>query len=85
MAQRLAVAAIGIPLAVIVIWTGGWLMAIVLALIAALGASEVCRLAASRGVRAFVPASAALAAAFVVFAFEHPGIMQAAPYQWAST
>jgi phosphatidate cytidylyltransferase len=85
LAQRVAVAAIGIPLAVIVIWAGGWWMGIVLALLAAVGASEVCRFLAARGVRAFVPGSAALSAAFVVFAIEHPTFQEASPYQWAAT
>jgi phosphatidate cytidylyltransferase len=85
LAQRVAVAAIGVPLAVIVIWAGGWWMGTALALIAAAGAAEVCRFAAARSVRAFVPACAALAAAFVVLAVQHPTFFSAAPYQWAAT
>jgi phosphatidate cytidylyltransferase len=85
LAQRVAVAAIGVPLAVVVIWMGGWWMTIVLLLVAAAGAAELCRFALARGVRAFVPASAALAAAFVVFAMDHPTLTEAAPYHWAAT
>lgn len=85
LAQRVAVAAIGIPLAVVVIWAGGWWMGIVLAVIAALGASEVCRFAEARGVRPFAPGSIALGAAFVIFAVAHPSFQAASPYQWAAT
>jgi phosphatidate cytidylyltransferase len=85
LARRVAVAAVGIPLAVLLVWLGGWPLGIVLALLAGLGAAEVCHLAGRQGVRAFVPASAALAAAFIVFAVEHERLVDAAPYFSVST
>lgn len=51
--RRLAVAAVGIPLGVLVILQGGWLLAGVLAALAALGTWEVYALAAQRGWRPF--------------------------------
>lgn len=64
--KRVAVAAAGIPLAVLVVYIGGWLLAGILAGIAAGGAAELYRLAARRGARPFVIPGAALAAALVL-------------------
>ena len=85
LARRVAVAAVGIPVAIALIWLGGWPLGIALGLVAAAGAAEVCRLSAARGVRAYVPAAAALSAAYVVFAVEHSGLGAAAPYAWVAT
>jgi phosphatidate cytidylyltransferase len=41
---RIATAAVGIPLALLVIWVGGWPLAVVVALIAVLGIGEFMRL-----------------------------------------
>lgn len=51
LSKRVAVAAVGIPLAVLVLYIGGWVLALVLAAIAAGGAAEVYRLARQRSVR----------------------------------
>ncbi len=62
--RRLGVAAVGIPLGLAVTWGGSWVVAVVLAGVAALGAAEVCRIAEAGGWRPFrwlaVPASALL-------------------------
>jgi phosphatidate cytidylyltransferase len=50
LARRIAVAAIGIPAAIGLIYLGGWILAATLALLGALGALEVYRLAARRGI-----------------------------------
>ncbi|HEX6307950.1 MAG TPA: phosphatidate cytidylyltransferase [Longimicrobiales bacterium] len=63
--KRVAVAAIGIPLAVLVVYIGGWLLAVILAAIAAGGAVELYRLARKHGVRPLTLPGAALAAALV--------------------
>jgi phosphatidate cytidylyltransferase len=70
--KRVAVAAVGIPLAVLVLWIGGWILAVVLAAIAAGGAAEFYRLARERGVRPFAAAGAALAAMPVLFTMVTP-------------
>jgi phosphatidate cytidylyltransferase len=66
--RRVAVAAVGIPIALIVIWFGGTLLALFLAAIAAGATVELFRMAAARGVRPFVAGGALLAAAPVLIA-----------------
>jgi phosphatidate cytidylyltransferase len=51
--RRVAVAVVGIPLGVLLVWAGGWPLALVVALLAALGASEAFGLAQARGWRPF--------------------------------
>lgn len=83
--KRLAVASLGIPVAVLLVYIGGWLLGIALALVAAGGAAELYRMAAQKGVRAFFPAGAAMAAAFVAFAVRHDDPNVAATYFWVIT
>jgi len=64
--KRVAVAAIGIPVALIIICIGGWPLAVLLAGIGALGSLEYYRLAETRGVRPLKAIGAAGAAAFVL-------------------
>lgn len=80
LARRVAVAALGIPFAILLIYLGGWPLGIVLALLAALGASEMCDLAQACGVRPFTGLAAAVAAAMIVFTVDRPGWAQAAPW-----
>jgi phosphatidate cytidylyltransferase len=49
--RRIGVAAVGIPTALVVVYFGGWLLALVLAVLALLGVREVFGLAAARGIR----------------------------------
>jgi len=51
-AQRVATAAVGIPLAAVVVWNGGLPLVLVVALIAWLGTRELFDLAERTGVRA---------------------------------
>lgn len=67
-ARRVLVAAVGIPLAVGVLWLGELPLALFLALLAALGTSELYRLAAVRDVHAFRALGVMLAAAVPVVA-----------------
>jgi phosphatidate cytidylyltransferase len=60
--KRVAVAAIGIPFALIVLYVGGWIMAAVLAAIAAAAAGELYRIARQRGIEPFIMIGCALAA-----------------------
>jgi phosphatidate cytidylyltransferase len=66
--RRVAVAAVGVPLAVVVIHQGGWVLGIVLAALAALGTDELYRMGARNGGRAFVLAGVVLSALLVLFA-----------------
>lgn len=79
--KRVAVAAVGVPFALALLYVGGWPLAIVLAGIAAGGAAEVYRLASHRGVRAFVAAGALLAAVPVLLAMALPAD-EAAAWTW---
>lgn len=51
--RRLLVAAVAIPLAVLLVWQGGWPLAALMALIGALGCRELFDLAAKQGIAAF--------------------------------
>lgn len=82
-ATRVAVAAVGIPVAVGAVWMGGWVLAALLMLVAALGAGELARMAAGKGVRVLAPLSAAGAAAFVAAAALSPEAGPAAA-PWAA-
>lgn len=77
--KRIAVAAIGIPLAVAAIHTGGWLLGLVLALIAAGAATELYRLADRGAVRPFTGPGALAAAAFVLVATPAASVAGSAP------
>jgi phosphatidate cytidylyltransferase len=80
--KRVAVAAVGIPLAVAVVYAGGWVLGIVLALVAAGAALELYRLSALQGARPFAYPGAALAAALVLLAVIHPTPARAAAALW---
>lgn len=68
LAQRVAVAAIGIPVAVAVIHLGGWIFGALLALVAVGAALELYRLSRLRGVEPFAAVGALTAAVFVLVA-----------------
>jgi phosphatidate cytidylyltransferase len=70
--RRVAVAAVGIPLAVAILYVGGWVLAIALAAVAAAAAAEFFRLARQRGVRPFAVPGAVLAALPVLIAVATP-------------
>jgi phosphatidate cytidylyltransferase len=65
MTQRVAVAAIGIPIAVAVVYVGGWPLALFLMAVSALAALEFYRLAGQKGALPMRAHGAALAASFV--------------------
>lgn len=79
--KRVAVAAVGIPLAVALLYVGGWPLALVLALIAAAAAAELFRLAAHGGVRPLVPIGVLLACVPILLAAGIPG-GSAAAWSW---
>lgn len=61
--QRIAFAAVAIPLAILLVWYGGWPLALLVAAIGALGSRELFDLAVHRGVRPLRRTGMALAAA----------------------
>ena len=79
--KRVALAAIGIPLAVIVIYIGGWLLALIIAVIATMGARELYRMAEAGGVPPLDGVGAPLAGLFVLIA--EASALDRAPLSWA--
>jgi phosphatidate cytidylyltransferase len=80
--KRIAVAAIGIPAALVVIRIGGGALALLLAAIAAVAALEIYRLAERRGVRPFALAGALLATLPVLIAGFNPSPVFAGTGAW---
>lgn len=80
--KRVAVAAIGIPVALVVIYAGGWLLGLLLAVIAAMASLELFRMAGNSGVRAFLVPGAILAVAPVLLATGLESSMSAAAWSW---
>lgn len=80
--KRVAVAAVGIPIAVFVLYLGGWPLAALLVLIAALGAGEFIRIARQRDVFPVPFATVGGAVAFLVIAALRPTPVQSAPWFW---
>jgi phosphatidate cytidylyltransferase len=72
--RRIAVAAVAIPIALGLVWLGGWLLVAGVATLAVLGVSEVFRLAQARGVRPLVPLGylAAATAPLAAYALSGP-------------
>jgi len=62
LARRIAFAAVAIPLAVLVVWVGGWPLALLVATIAVLGTGEIFDLARHHGIEALRPPGFAVAA-----------------------
>lgn len=61
--QRIGFAVVAIPVALLMVWAGGWPLAALVATIAALGVRELFDIAARQGIRAFRRTGVALAAA----------------------
>lgn len=67
-ATRILVAAVGAPFALAAVYLGGWVLGAVLAVLAALGALELFRMAARKQVQPLRALGAGVAAAFVLLA-----------------
>mgnify|MGYP001187430127 FL=1 len=76
--QRVAVAAVGIPVAIAAIVAGGWYLGVLLAAVAAGSAVELFRLAERGGVRPMRSLGAALAAGSTLIAAAEPSFEGAA-------
>lgn len=81
--KRVAVAAVGIPLAIVIMYIGGWVLAALIALISALGALELFNLAEKKQIRPMRRGGALASAGIVLLAgaFE-PAI--AAAWLWGA-
>lgn len=82
LSKRLAVAAVGIPAAVAVIYAGGWVLGVTMGLIAAGAALEFYQLAGRRQIHAFPGAGALLAGGLVLIAAAHRSPDRAAESLW---
>ncbi|MSR22891.1 MAG: phosphatidate cytidylyltransferase [Gemmatimonadetes bacterium] len=82
LARRMMVAGIGIPFGVFLIYLGAWWVAGVTAMIAALGAAEVYRLAEARWVRPFPWLGIPVTAFLVVSAAWAGGIAEWSVWGW---
>jgi phosphatidate cytidylyltransferase len=82
-ATRVAVAAVGIPVAVGAVVAGGWVLAALLALVSVLASLELHRLGAAKGPRSLAPLGAAASAAFVALAALAPSAGPGGP-AWAA-
>ena len=77
--KRVAVAVVGIPLGLVVLYMGGIWLGVLLALVAAGAAWELYKMAAERGTKPFAIAGCVIAAMFVLMATAVPSPYQAAP------
>jgi phosphatidate cytidylyltransferase len=80
--KRVAVAAVGIPFAIFILFIGGWPLAVVLALIAGMGANEFCRIARKGDVHPHRLLTIGGAASLVLIAAALPTPARAAPWFW---
>ncbi len=80
MTARLVTAAVGIPLLALVIWVGEPWFTVVVAIVAAVGAVEVCQMAHNRGMTPSRFGAAVLAVGLVVFAYLHSAELSTPAY-----
>jgi phosphatidate cytidylyltransferase len=79
LSKRVAVAVVGIPLGLFVLYRGGIALGVLLAVIAAGAAWELYRMALQKGTQAFAVAGCIIAAMFVLMATAVPTQAEAAP------
>lgn len=80
--KRVAVAAVGIPIIIAIMYIGGWLFGVMLAVVAGLAAYELFRMATHGGLRPFTMLGAGIAAAHVVWSTVHPSARSAGQGLW---
>lgn len=80
MTRRVAFAAVAIPLALLMVWHGGWPLAVLVGTVAGLGVREVFDLAARQGIQAF-RTTGMLAAAIAPLAV-HAALTEPAAAAW---
>ena len=77
--RRWAVAVVGVPAVIGLLYVGGWVLAVPVAILAGLGAMETYRLAERKGTRPFRWLGAAAAAGLVLLAAANPSFKAFAP------
>src|SRR4051812_34096893 len=75
--RRVAVAVVGIPIVLAALWYGGWILGVLVAVVAVLATSELYGLARARGVEPFATTGMAASGAVVLIAAAHPTPAQA--------
>lgn len=80
LSRRLLVAAVGIPLAILVVWQGGWYLGLVMGGVAGVGAREFFDLAATRAGRPLWIPGVAVAAALPLAAVLFPSFGALSPW-----
>jgi phosphatidate cytidylyltransferase len=80
--RRVLVAAAGVPIAIYVLYLGGWALGIVLALAAALAAKELFAIGEQHTAGAFTVVGVLAAAAYVLIATAAPRAAVAAAFLW---
>lgn len=85
LAQRTGAALAGIPIALAILYAGGWILAAALALLAAIGVLEFFRLAGRSGARPLVVPGVAGAALLVLMGGFDPNLTATAPLLWGVT
>lgn len=84
LSRRILVAAVGIPVAILLVWQGGWFLGSAMALVAALGAWEFFDLAAAGGTRPARLPGIAVAAGLPALATIHPSLFGVAPWAFVA-
>ena len=82
--RRVAVAMVGVPTILLLLYFGGWILGVPVAVLAALGAGEVYDLAEAKDVRPLRMLGMAGAAALVLIAVALPGFAAFAPSAFAA-
>ncbi|HUP88664.1 MAG TPA: phosphatidate cytidylyltransferase [Longimicrobiales bacterium] len=85
LAKRVAVAAVGIPLAVAVLYYGGWILAALLSIICVIGSFELARIARAKEVYPSAILMAVFSIAFIALAAALPNPVRSAPWFWFLT
>lgn len=78
--RRVLVAAVGVPLAVVAVWLGGWVLGAVMAFVAGMGAREFFRLAEAGGGEPLVFPGVALAVFLPLAAAQYSSYPSLAPW-----
>lgn len=80
LARRVLVAAVGVPLAVVAVWLGGWVLGGMMAFVAGVGAREFFRLAGARGGEPLAIPGVVLAVFLPLVAAEYSSYGSLAPW-----
>lgn len=78
--RRLAVAAVGVPAVIALLWLGGWWITVPVAGLGALGAGELYQMAAEKGIRPFRAAGMAATAGVILLGAAFPTFSSLAPW-----